>query len=52
MSVNNSVPNRKLTLDMVTDRPRNEESRRKSVETVPSESNALVSEKYKRQGKS
>ena len=52
MSVNNSVPNKKLTLDIVTDRPRHEESRRKSVETILSESYALVSEKYERQGKS
>ena len=35
--VNNSAPNMKLTL--------NEESRRKSVKTIPSESDALVLEK-------
>ena len=44
VSVNNSTPNEKLTLEIVTDRLRNEESRRKSVEAVFSESDALVSE--------
>ena len=29
--MNNSVPNRKLTLDMVIDRLRNEESRRENI---------------------
>ena len=48
--VNNSAPNGKLTLDMITDRQRNEEFRRKSVEAFPYESDALVSEKQKRQG--
>ena len=48
--VNNSAPNGKLTLDMITDRQRNEEFRRKSVEAFPSESDALVLEKQKRQG--
>ena len=37
MSVSNSAPNGKLTLDMVTNRLRNKESRRKKVEVVPSE---------------
>ena len=40
--MNNSVPNRKLTLDMVIDKLRNEESRRENVEVVSYESNALV----------
>lgn len=35
---------------MVTDRLWNEECRRKSVEVVPSDSNALVSEKQERWG--
>ena len=48
MSVNISTPNEKITLDMVTDRLGNEESRRKSVKTVPSESDALVSDKQER----
>ena len=52
VSVNNSEPNGKLTLDMVTNRLRNEQSRRKSVEVVPSESNAIVSEKQERRGRS
>lgn len=43
--VNNSAPNKKLTVDTVTDRLRNEASRKKSAEVVPSELNALVSEK-------
>ena len=52
VSVNNSAPNEKLTLDIVIDRLQNEESMRNSVETVPSESDALVSEKQKRRGRS
>ena len=52
MSVNNSALNEKLTLDMVTYRLQNEESRRKSVEAVPSESDALVSENQEMWGKS
>ena len=52
VSINNSALNEKLTLDMVTYRLRNEKFRRKSVEAVPSESDALVSEKHKRQGRS
>ena len=35
VSVNNSVPNNKLTLDMVTDRLRNEEFRRKMLKQFP-----------------
>ena len=50
--VNNSAPNGKLTLNMVTDRLRNKEFKRKSVEVVLSESDALVSEKQERQGRS
>ncbi|KAH9784249.1 retrovirus-related pol polyprotein from transposon RE1 [Citrus sinensis] len=52
VSVNNSVSNGKLTLNMVTDRLQNEESRRKSVEAVPSKSDALISEKKERWGRS
>ena len=52
VSVNNSALNSKLTLDMVTDRLRNEESRRKNAEVVPSESTALVSENQERRGRS
>ena len=48
LSVNNSAPNGKLTLDIVTNRPHNEKSRRKSVETVSSESDVLVLEKQER----
>ena len=36
VSVNNSASNEKLTLDIVTNRIRNEESRRQSIEAVPS----------------
>ena len=43
--MNNSTPNGKLTLDIVIDRLCNEEFKRKSVEAIPFESNALVSEK-------
>ncbi|KAL9419480.1 hypothetical protein AB3S75_037275 [Citrus x aurantiifolia] len=43
--MNNSVTNRKLTLDMVIDRLRNEESRQENVEVVSYESDALVSKK-------
>ena len=52
VSVNNSEPNGKLTLDIITDRLQTEESRRKNVEAIPSESDALVSEKQERQGRS
>ena len=45
VSVNNLTPNGKLTLDIITDRLQNEESRRKNVEAIPSESDALISEK-------
>lgn len=45
VSLNNSVPNEKLTLDMVTDGLHNEESRRNGVEIVSSKSNALISKK-------
>ena len=45
MSMNNSAPNKKLTLDIVTDRLQNEEYRLKNVKAVLFESNALVSEK-------
>ena len=48
VSDNNSEPNGKLTLDMATDKLRNEESRRKNAEIVPSESAALVSENQER----
>lgn len=37
VSMNNSLPNRKLTLDIVTNKLWNEESRRKSIEVVPFE---------------
>ena len=50
--VNNSAPNEKLTLDMVTDRLQNEESKRKNVEAVSSELDAFVSEKQERRGRS
>ena len=50
--LNNSALIMKLTLDMVKDKLWNEESRRKNVETVPSESDAPVLEKQKRQGRS
>ena len=52
VSVNNSAPNGKLTLDMVTDRLRNKESRRKNAKVVPSESATLVSENQERRGRS
>ena len=52
VSVNNSTPNGKLTLDMVTVRLRNEESKSKGVEAVPFESDALVSEKQEMWGRS
>ena len=52
VSANNSAPNGKLTLDMVTSRLQNEESRRNRVEVVPSESAALVSEHQERRGRS
>ena len=52
LSVNNLAPNEKLTLDIVTDRLCNEESRRKSVETVPSESDTLVLQKQEWRGRS
>ena len=52
VSVNNSASNGKLTLDMVINRLRNEESIRKSVEAVPSKSDELVSEKQERRGRS
>ena len=51
VSVNNLASNEKLTLDMVTDRLRNEEFRRNSVEIVPSESEAFVSKKQEMQGR-
>ena len=51
VSVNNSAPNGKLTLNMVTDRLQNEESRRKSVEAIPSKLDALISEKQERWGR-
>ena len=41
--VNNLSSNEQLTLDMVIYRLRNKESRRKSIEAVPSESDTLVS---------
>ena len=47
--VNNSASNKKLTLGMVTDKLLNEELRRKSVEIILSESDALVSKKQERQ---
>ena len=50
--VNNSASNGKLTLDMVTDRLRNEESKSKGVEAVPFELDALVSEKQEKWGRS
>ena len=52
VSVNNLALNGKLTSDMVTDRLRNEESRRKNAEVVPSESTALISENQERRGRS
>ena len=52
VSVNNSAPNGKLNLDMVTDRLRNKESQRKNTEVVPSKSAALVSKNQERQGRS
>ena len=52
VSVNNLAPNKKLTLDMVTNRLQNEESRRKNVEIVPSKLDALVSEKQEIRGRS
>ena len=51
VSVNNLASNRKLTLDIVIDSLRNKESRKKSVEAVPSKSDVLVSEKQEKQGK-
>ena len=48
VSLNNSVPNEKLTLDMVTDGLHNEEFRRNGVEIVSSKSNALISKKQER----
>ena len=52
VSVNNLVSNGKLTLDMVIDGLRNEESRSKSVEAVPSELDALVSKKQEKHRRS
>ena len=52
VSVNNSAPNGKLTLDMVTDKLQNKESRRKNAEVVPFESAVLVSENQERRGRS
>ena len=52
VSVNNSGPYQKLTLDMVTNRAWNEEFRRKCVEAIPFKLGELISEKQKRQGRS
>ena len=51
VSVNNSAPNMKLTLDMVTDMLQNEESKRKSIGAVFLKSIALVSEKKEMWGR-
>lgn len=48
MSMNNSVSNEKLTLDMVTNRLKNRKSRKKIVEVVLFESDPLVSKKQER----
>ncbi len=50
VSVNNSALNEKLTLDIVTDKLRNEESRRKRIEADPYELHALISKSKKGRG--
>ena len=52
VTVNNSISKGKLSLDMVTDKLRNKESRRKSAEVVPSKLAALVLENQERWGRS
>ena len=52
VSVNNSAPNGKLTVEMVKDRMQNEEARRKNAGMSSSETETLVTEKHERRGRS
>lgn len=52
MSVNNLALHRKLTLDIVTDRLRMKNPKDKNIEVIPSESNAIVSERQEKRWRS